>query len=144
AGQAAELSVPEIPGRVFPAKVVRTSGAMNADSRTLLTELEVENPKNEILSGSYAQIRFSDLKLDAPLTLPSNALLFRAEGPQVGVVKDDGKVELRSISLGRDFGQTLEVLNGVSASDRVIVNPPDSLVSGVSVRIAESKGGKQD
>jgi membrane fusion protein (multidrug efflux system) len=135
-GQSAELTIPELPGRVFQAKVVRASGAMNADSRTLLTELEVENPQREILAGSFAQVRFHDAKLAAPLTLPANALLFRAEGPQVGVVQPDGKVSLRNVSLGRDFGQTVEILEGVTASDQVILNPADSLVSGTTVRLS--------
>lgn len=137
-GQMAELTVAEIPGRVFPAKVVRTSGAMSADSRTLLTELEVDNSRGEILSGTYGQVRFTQGTLDAALTLPSNTLLFRAEGLQVGVVGRDGKVELRSIVLGRDFGPTVEILKGVGPADRVILNPADSLVSGTTVRVAEA------
>jgi RND family efflux transporter MFP subunit len=136
AGQMAELTIPELPGRVFPAKVVRTSGAMSADSRTLLVELQVDNPKNEILAGTYAQVRFPDATTEPGLTLPANTLLFRAEGPQVGVVDQDGKVELRSVTLGRDLGATIEILSGASATDRVILNPPDSLVSGTVVRVA--------
>jgi RND family efflux transporter MFP subunit len=136
-GQPAEVLIPEIPGRVFPAKVVTTSGAMATDSRTLLTELEVDNPRNEILPGSYAQVRFLDTKPSATLTLPSNTLLFRAQGLQVGVVGPDNKVELHSVQIGRDFGQTVELLSGVEANDRVIVNPADSLVSGTIVRISE-------
>jgi membrane fusion protein (multidrug efflux system) len=138
AGETAELTIPELPGKLFPAKVVRTSGAMEAQSRTLLTELEVENSNQELLAGSYAQVHFPDLKLDAAITLPSNTLLFRAEGPQVGVVGPDNKVELRSIKIGRDFGQTYEVLSGVTADDRVIMNPFDSIVSGTEVRVAEA------
>ncbi len=71
------------------------------------------------------------------LTLPANTVLFRAEGPQVGVVQADGKVEVRSVKLGRDFGQTIEILAGVAPKDRVIVNPAESLVSGATVTIAE-------
>jgi RND family efflux transporter MFP subunit len=138
AGQPADVLIPEIPGRVFPAKVVTTSGAMATDSRTLLTELEVDNSKNEILPGSYAQVRFLDTAPSATLTLPSNTLLFRAQGLQVGVVGSDDKVELRSVQIGRDFGQKVEVLSGVSATDRVIVNPADSLVGGTTVRVAEA------
>jgi membrane fusion protein, multidrug efflux system len=137
AGQSAEVLIPERPGHVFPAKVVTTSGAMATDSRTLLTELEVDNSKNEILPGSYAQVRFLDTTPSATLTLPSNTLLFRAQGLQVGVVGPDGKVDLHNVQIGRDFGQKIEVLSGVSASDRVIVNPSDSLVGGTTVRIAE-------
>lgn len=139
-GQSAELLIPEIPGKKFPATVTSTSGAMATDSRTLLTELQVDNSNDEILPGSYGQVRFIDTKRDTVPTLPSNTLLFRAEGLQVGVVNADNTVELRKIDIGRDFGQTVEVLAGVSPTDRVIVNPSDSLVSGTTVRI---NGGTQ-
>jgi RND family efflux transporter MFP subunit len=134
-GQTAEVTIPELPGRVFSAKVVRTSGAMSADSRTLLTELELDNSKKEILAGSYAQVRFQESKSAPALTLPANTLLFRAEGPQVGIVDRNGQVELRKITLGRDFGSTVEILEGVTPADQVILNPSDSLVSGVVVRV---------
>ena len=137
-GQMAELTIPEMPGRVFPAKVVRTSGAMSADSRTLLVELEVDNSRGEILAGTYVQVRLTEAKLDPTLTLPSNTLLFRSEGPQVGVVSADSKVTLRPVKLGRDFGPTIEVLEGVGPTDRVILNPADSLVSGTTVRHAQA------
>jgi len=133
-GQLAELLVPELPGRVFTGQVARTAGAISTDSRTLLTELEVDNSRGEILAGSFAQVRFTDAKGAAPLTLPGNVLLFRAEGPQVGVVQSDGKVELRSVKLGRDFGQTVEILAGVSPTNQVILNPSDSLANGDLVR----------
>jgi membrane fusion protein (multidrug efflux system) len=139
-GQMAELTIPELPGRVFPAKVVRTSGAMSADSRTLLTELEVDNSRGEILAGTYVQVRLAEAKLDPTSTLPANTLLFRAEGPQVGVVGADGKVELRRVALGRDFGPTVEIVGGVGPTDRVILNPADSLVGGTTVRVAETTG----
>jgi RND family efflux transporter MFP subunit len=135
-GQLAELLVPELPGRVFTGQVARTAGVISTDSRTLLTELEVDNSRGEILAGSFAQARFTDAKSAAPLMLPGNTLLFRAEGPQVGVVQPDGKVELRSVKMGRDFGATVEILSGVSASDRVILNPSDSLADGAIVRVA--------
>ena len=137
-GQMAELTIPELPGRVFPAKVVRTSGAMSADSRTLLAELEVDNSRGEILAGTYVQVRLAEGKQDPALTLPADTLLFRAEGPQVGVVAPDGKVELRSVTLGRDFGPTVEIVGGVGPTDRVILNPADSLVGGTMVRVAEA------
>ncbi len=137
-GQSAELTIPELPGRVFPAKVVRTAGAISADSRTLLTELQVDNSRGDILAGTYVQVRLSDARPVPTLTLPANTLLFRAEGTQVGVVDADNKVELRHIKLGRDFGPTLEILSGVGPTDRVILNPADSLVGGSTVRVAEA------
>ncbi len=138
----AQLSLQEIPGRTFEARVVRTAGAIEPDSRTMLTELEVDNSGHLLLAGSYAQVRFPAPPLAAGVSLPANALLFRAEGPQVGLVDAAGKVTLKSVVLGRDFGPTVEVLRGVTVQDRVIVNPPDALVNGMTVRVLES--GKAD
>lgn len=136
-GQAAELTISELPGRKFEAKVVRTAGAMEPNSRTLLAQLQVDNPKNEILAGSYAQVRFSDTAGDPTLTLPASTLLFRSDGMEVGVVGNDGKVEIRKIRLGRDFGESVEIVEGINRSDRVILNPPDSLQTGIIVHVAE-------
>jgi hypothetical protein len=97
----------------------------------------VDNAKGEILAGGYAQVRFTEAKTALSLTLPANTVLFRAEGPQVGIVQPDGKVEVRGVKLGRDFGQTIEIIAGVNSQDRVIVNPADSLVSGATVEITE-------
>ena len=134
-GVAAELTIPEIPGRKFTARVARTAGMMAAESRTLLTELEVENENGEILAGSYAQVGFPEDHPDSILTLPANTLLFHAEGTLVGLVRSDNTVELRKVKLGRDFGPTLEIISGIAATDRVILNPSDSLVAGSTVRI---------
>ncbi len=137
-GQKAAVSFTEFPERTFEAKVVRTAGAIDLASRTLLTELSLDNESGEVYAGSHAEVRFS-LPADKPLlTLPSNALLFRSEGPQAGVVDADGKVELRNLALGRDFGRDLEILKGISEKDRVILNPADSLTSGMTVRATES------
>lgn len=136
-GQAAEMNVPELPGRMFPVKVIRTAGVISADSRTLLVELEADNPKAEILAGGYAQVRFTEAKSSPPLTIPANTVLFRAEGPQVGAVNPEGKVDMRGVKIGRDFGQTFEILAGVTPDDRLILNPAESLVSGAQVQIVE-------
>ena len=136
-GQKAELILDQFPGKKIEAKVVRTAGAIEPGSRTLLTELEVDNSRDEILAGSYAQVRFTDGVAAPTLTLSANTLLFRAEGIRVGVVNADNKVELRAVKLGRDFGQTVEILEGVATGDRVIVNPPDALAGGLLVRVAE-------
>jgi RND family efflux transporter MFP subunit len=141
-GQTAELLIAERPDRVFTAQVVRTAGAISADSRTLLTEMEVDNTRAEILAGSFAQVRLTGAPLAKILTVPGNALLFRAEGPQVGVVLADNKVALRSVKLGRDFGATVEILSGVAPTDRVILNPSDSLADGATVRVAEPAKSK--
>ncbi|MDB6174068.1 MAG: efflux transporter periplasmic adaptor subunit [Chthoniobacteraceae bacterium] len=135
-GQSAQLLLPEIPNRTFEAKVVRTSGAIDPASRTLLTELEVDNAQKELLAGSYAQVRLSEAKPDAALTLPSNTLFFRAEGALVGIVGADNHVAFRRVNLGRDFGSAVEILSGVEATERVVTNPPDSLVDGAEVRVS--------
>ncbi len=137
-GQSAQMAISELPGRTFAAKVTRTAGVISADSRTLLVELEADNSNSEIIAGSYAQVSFTEAKMEAALTLPANSVLFRAEGPQVCVVQPDGKVAVRNVKLGRDFGQAIEILAGVGAKNRVILNPTESLVSGALVSIAES------
>jgi RND family efflux transporter MFP subunit len=135
AGQTATLTTPATAGRVFPGKVTTTSEAISTTSRTLLTQLEVDNSQHQILPFSYGELTMNDNNTPASLTLPSNTLLFRTQGLQVGIVRPDDTVEMRSVQVGRDFGQTIEILDGVSSADRVIINPTDSLVSGVKVRI---------
>jgi membrane fusion protein (multidrug efflux system) len=133
-GQDTELTIPEMPGRKVPGKILRTAGAMDATSRTLLVEIEVDNAKGDLLAGSYAQVRLTDAQPDAALTVPSGAVLFRAEGAQVAVVENNHS-RMRVVTLGRDFGATVEVLGGVTPQDAVIANPSDSLTDGVEVRV---------
>jgi RND family efflux transporter MFP subunit len=135
-GQTAQLTFQELPGRDFVATVTRTAGAVDPASRTLQVELQVPNPKGEILAGSYAQVRFNDAVNVSGLTLSDNTLVFRAQGMQVAIVDSNNLVQLRSIKLGRDFGNTVEVLSGLAASDRVILNPPDSIADGMAVKIS--------
>ena len=137
-GLNADLIIPELPSRKVTAKVVRTAGAIESDSRTLLTELEVDNARGDILSGSYAQVRFDDARVELPLVLPANTLIFRAAGTQVAVVGSDGKVELRKVTLGRDFGRDMEIVGGIATNEQVILNPSDSLDNGVTVRTAQA------
>jgi RND family efflux transporter MFP subunit len=134
-GQTAELSFQELPGRKFSAVVTRLAGAVDAGSRTLLVELQVRNPRGEIFAGSYAQVRFNDTAAPSVLRISDTALITRAQGVQVAVVGADGLVQLRSIELGRDFGSYVEVLSGVTPSDRVIVNPPDAVSDGMAVQV---------
>jgi membrane fusion protein (multidrug efflux system) len=136
-GQKGDLIFQDMPGHVFKATVTRTAGAVDPASRTLQVELQVPNPKNEILSGSYAQVRFNENAAASVLTLSDNTLLFRAQGMQVAVVGDDNKVQLHSVRLGRDFGSTVEVLEGLNATDRVIMNPPDGISEGMTVQMAQ-------
>ena len=135
-GTPADLTLNELPGRKFAAHVTSTAGAIDPASRTLLTELEVPNETGELLPGSYAQIT---LKLEGGIgtvLIPSNTLLFRSEGPAAGVVHPDGKVEIRKIVIDRDLGDKLQISEGLSKSDQVIVNPSDGLADGMTVKVA--------
>jgi len=116
--------------------VISTSGAVSPDSRTMLVELQVENSKNEILPGSYATVRVPEVALGKLVTLPDNTLIFRGKSQQVGVVDAKGVVQLRDVKVGRDFGIQSEILSGVTESDKVIVNPSDSLTTGTTVHLA--------
>jgi RND family efflux transporter MFP subunit len=134
-GHATTLTVPELKGRDFEAKIVRTAGAIDPASRTLLAEIEVDNAKGELFAGSYAQVALTAMNENAPLTVPANTVMFRAQGTQVAVVAPDGQhVLLKNVKLGRDFGPRIEILEGVAANDRLVINPADSLVDGMEVR----------
>jgi RND family efflux transporter MFP subunit len=135
-GQPIDVVFPDQGGKTVQAKVATTSESIAANSRTLLVELHLDNPDNQIQPGSYAQARLTSGSLGQIVTLPNNTLLFRAQGLQVGVVRADNSVELRDIKVGRDFGTTIEVVQGVTPSDRIILNPADSLVTGDVVRVA--------
>jgi RND family efflux transporter MFP subunit len=135
-GQTFDVQVGAESAKTYPGKVVATSEAVSPDSRTMLVQLQVDNSKNEILPGSYATVRLPESVLGKLLILPDNTLIFRGKNLQVGVVDAQGVVELRDVKVGRDFGMQSEILSGLTASDRVIVNPSDSLTTGTIVRIA--------
>ena len=139
-GGAAALHFAEFPGKAFPATVVRTAGALDPVTRTLMVELRLDNARHQILPGAYAEAHF---KLDADreaLRLPANTVLFRSAGLQVATVAHGDRIELKHIVEGRDFGTSIEVLSGLDARDLVIVNPPDSSVDGERVRIVAAGG----
>jgi RND family efflux transporter MFP subunit len=136
AGQSFDVQVGAQSAKTYPGKVISTSGAVSPDSRTMLVELQVDNSKNEILPGSYATVRVPQVALGKLVTLPDNTLIFRDKSVQVGVVDSKGAVQLRDVKVGRDFGVQSEILSGVTESDKVIVNPSDSLTTGTTVRIA--------
>jgi membrane fusion protein, multidrug efflux system len=138
-GVQADLTLNELPGRKFPAHVTNTAGAIDPTSRTLLTELEVPNQTHELLPGAYAQITLKLVGDTGLVTIPSNALLFRSEGPSVGVVHPDGKVEIRKVVISRDLGDKLQISQGLSETDQVIVNPSDGLANGMVVAVATPK-----
>jgi len=136
-GMTADLSLTEFPGRSFHGKLVRTADSINVTTRTLLIEIDVDNPTGTLLTGSYAEVHLKVAEHKSTLILPVNTLLFRSEGLRVGVVKD-GKVVLTAVTPGHDFGDRIEIVSGVSPDDQVIVDPPDSLVSGQAVQIVQA------
>ena len=138
-GQTFDVQVGAQSAKTYPGKVISTSGAVSPDSRTMLVELQVDNSKNEILPGSYATVRVPQDVLGKLVTLPDNTLIFRGKSVQVGVLDAKNVVQLRDVKVGRDFGVQSEILSGVSESDRVIVNPSDSLTSGTTVRVAATQ-----
>ena len=133
----ADLTLPQFPNRTFRAQVTNTAEAVDPTSRSLLTQLQIPNASGELLPGAYAEITFKFADDSRFLTIPENTLLFRREGPAVGIVLPDGKVELRNVTINRDFGNKLEVSEGLSVSDQVILNPSDNLIDGASVKITE-------
>jgi membrane fusion protein, multidrug efflux system len=134
-GMEAALAFPELAGRVFKAPVIRNAGAIDPASRTLLIELDLDNAKGEILAGSYAQCRFAAAAASTGVVVPANTLIFRAAGPQLAIVNADSTVAIRAVTIGRDLGTTLEITAGLAIGERVIVNPPDALVDGETVRV---------
>ena len=133
----ADLSLAEFPGRKFQGKLVRTADAINLTTRTLLIEIDVDNPTGTLLTGSYAEVHLKVPTQASTLLLPVNTLIFRSEGLRVGVVKD-GKVVLTAVTPGHDFGNQIEIVSGLKPDDQVIINPPDSIVSGQQVQIVQA------
>ena len=137
-GATPTITFDEYPGQEFHGRLARSSGAINLASRTLLVEVDVDNADGKLLPGAYAFVHFTLPGRTQSVTVPANALLFRSEGLRVGVVRN-GKAELMPITIGRDYGDRVEVLSGLGPSDQVILNPSDSLTGGASVRVADSK-----
>jgi len=136
-GMTADLSLAEFPGRKFQGKLVRTSDDINMTTRTLLVEIDVDNPAGTLLTGSYAEVRMAIPSQASTYLLPVNTLIFRSEGLRVGIVKD-GKVVLTAVTPGHDFGNEIEIVSGLKPDDQVIINPPDSIVSGQEVQIVQA------
>ena len=135
-GASAGLVFADRPGRRYEASVSSTARALDASSRTLQVELQIDNAKGELFPGSYAEVHFNLGGTATTLRIPVNAVLFRSQGLLVATVDSSGHAHLRRITQGRDFGREIEVLAGVEESDTLIVNPPDSISDGMQVRVA--------
>jgi RND family efflux transporter MFP subunit len=141
-GARATLQLSEFPGRNFTGTIVRNANSIDTASRTLLVEVDVDNPTGELLPGAYVLVH---LKLPGKTirgyTIPANTMLFRSEGLRVGLVRN-GRAQLVPITIGRDYGNEVEIVSPLNPRDQIIANPPDSLISGEPVRIAKSEGGR--
>jgi RND family efflux transporter MFP subunit len=136
-GSKVPVTLQEFPGQKFFGVVARTAESIDPATRTLLTEVDVPNKDARLLPGSFGEVHFAVGSNVDKVTVPVNTMLFRAEGPRVAVIGPDKKVELRPITIGRDYGATLEIIGGgLKPSDQVVVNPADSLEQGQSVNIA--------
>jgi len=137
-GLVADLTLQEYPGRTFKAKFVTTSEAIDSAAHTLLVQFDAENPRGELLPGAFAEIHLKLASASSTFVLPVTALLFRSEGVRIATVRDGKEAQLVQVTLGRDFGNEVEVVAGLKGDESVIVNPPDSLVSGEAVRVTQS------
>jgi RND family efflux transporter MFP subunit len=137
AGMTPNITLAEFPGRKFQGTLVRTADAINMTTRTLLIEIDVNNPTGTLFTGSYAEVHLDIPAQSSTFLIPVNTLIFRSEGLRVGLVKD-GKVMLTPVTPGHDFGNEIEIVTGLRANEQVIVNPPDSIVSGQEVQIVQA------
>ena len=138
-GQDAQILVPEFPKRAFVGKIASTAGALDPTSRTLLTEVRLRNDDHALMPGMYAQVKFGLVPADAVWVVPATALIARAAGPQVVDVRRDGTVHYLGVQLGRDLGQSVEVVAGLSGNERLVLSPPDGLKEGMRVAAEETK-----
>ncbi|HWY67736.1 MAG TPA: efflux RND transporter periplasmic adaptor subunit [Terriglobales bacterium] len=137
-GIAADLRLAEFPGQRFQGKLVRTAEAIDPVTRTLLVEVDVPNPTGSLLTGAYAEVHLKIPSASSAYVLPVNTLLFRSDGLRIATVRDGAHAQLVPVTIGRDFGDRVEVVAGLNGDEAVIVNPPDSLSSGARVRVAQS------
>lgn len=134
-GAAADILVRELPGGAFRGIVARNARALDAASRTLLTEVQIPNPKGVLLPGMYVEVRFAVTDSTPPLIVPANTLVIRTDGPQVALVRPNNTVHYQKIELGRDYGDRVEVVGGLDGDAKLIVNPTDDIREGVEVRV---------
>jgi RND family efflux transporter MFP subunit len=131
----ADILVRELPGSAFRGVVARNARALDAASRTLLTEVQIPNPKGVLLPGMYVEVRFAVTDSTPPLIIPANTLVVRTDGPQVAVVQSNHTVHYQKVQLGRDFGDRVEVVGGLDADAQLVVNPSDDIREGVQVKV---------
>ncbi len=138
-GMPAVVTVPEMKGRMFTGKVVRTSGTLRTQTRTLLVEVAIPNQKRELVAGLYGNVKFPAKITNPPVVIPANTLMVTPEGPRVVLITPNNVVKITPVTLGRDFGTSLEVVGGLSGNERLVSNPTDQLADNAVVRIRVDK-----
>ena len=141
-GLKAKILVQERPGQDFEGTVTRTAGALDPTSRTMQVEVQVPNHDGNLYAGMYGQVKFLLPDDNAPIVVPADAFVFRAQGPQVVTVTNDNRIHWQKISVGRDFGTRLEVLDGLAENTKVVINPNDDLVEGIQVQVKPAEKPK--
>jgi RND family efflux transporter MFP subunit len=136
-GQAATMTTSSLPGRIFHGQVTRTAGALDAASRTLLVEVDVPNADGALLPGTYTEVTLTTAHPDLALTVPASAVIFRNNGAQVAVVQPDSTLRLQKISVGRDYGDRLEILQGVREGEVIVASPGDAARDGAHIVAVE-------
>ena len=136
-GATASLTLDEFPGKIFSGTIARNSNSIDPASRTLLVEVDVDNRAGQLLPGAYVLVHLKLPQSVSSVTVPANTLLFRSEGLRVGVVRN-GRAALVPVTIGRDYGNSVEVVSGLQPTDSVIINPSDSLIDGTAVRVNPS------
>jgi len=142
-GETVTVTLAERPGEQYQGTIARTANAIDTTTRTMQVEVRVPNPKSALMPGSYVQVQLPIETDTAALVVPNNVLLFRPDGPRVALVDGDGRVHLSPVKLGTDFGNSVAVLSGLAANDRVIVNPADALADGDVVTLADAQPAQQ-
>ena len=143
-GLAAKIVLQEYPGQEFDGKVTRTAGALDPQSRTMQVEVQVPNQQGKLYAGMYGQVKFLLPDDNAPIVVPADAFVFRAQGPQVVTVTNDNHIHWQKISVGRDFGTQLEVLDGLKENTEVVMNPTDDLREGIKVQVKGAEKPKPE
>lgn len=142
-GMKADLTLPELPGRRFTGTLVRTAHAIDPVVRTLTVEVDIVNSTGVLFPGAYTEVHFKIRSTTPALIIPSTSLIFRSQGLRVAVVRNDNRVHLLPVTLGKDFGTTVEVVSGLAENASVVANPPDALVDGELVRVTHPQPAKE-
>jgi len=143
-GLAAKIVLQEYPGQEFDGKVTRTAGALDPQSRTMQVEVQVPNDEGKLYAGMYGQVKFLLADENAPIVVPANTFLFRTEGPQVATIENEKRIHWQNIRVGRDFGDRLEVLDGLKENAKVVMNPTDDLREDMEVQVKAAEKPKPE